>query len=139
MTNNILEIKNSTGSAVVFDGVSYANGAFVPLHKFTTYKVGYKKLWSSDSGRSMTGEQKGTLIGIFPKLEITIGNMTDDNQSAIVNLTMVAATDVKYYDSGSKSLKTASFYFGDVDTEMLSKNMAKYKPCSFSIISRAKR
>ena len=24
------------------------------------------KLWASDSGRSMTGSSKGTLIGIFP-------------------------------------------------------------------------
>ena len=28
----------------------------------------YPKLWGSDSGRNLAGDQTGTLLGIFPKL-----------------------------------------------------------------------
>lgn len=113
------------------------NGVKVP--KLTKYQVGYKKLWSSDTGRSMTGENKGTLIGIFPKLEITVGRLTGNEMSTLLSLLNVANANVTYYDPEYKKVTTASFYFGDIDIELLRKSQMNYKSFSFSIIANKKR
>lgn len=138
-SGELLQIYNGTGAAIKYHGQTYPSGTYVPLGRFTQYKVGFKKLWSSDTGRSMTGENKGTLIGIFPKLEIKLGTMSEGDMSAIINLTAQASTDVRYYDGGTKSVVTASFYFGDVDTELKRKSSMSYKEISFSIVANKKR
>lgn len=138
-TGELLQIYNGTGSTITYKGREYANGTFVTLGKQTEYKVQYCKLWSSDTGRSMTGENKGTLIGIFPKITVKLGRLSEDEMSAIINLTNQAAADVKYYDVGAKSLVTASFYFGDVSAELERKSTMYHKGVSFSIIAKRKR
>ena len=138
-SGEILQIQNSTGAAVTYNGKSYANGQFVTLGKQVSYTVQYCKLWSADTGRSMTGENKGTLIGIFPKITVKLGRLSEDEMSAIINLTNQARADVKYYDVGKKSLVTASFYFGDVSSELERKSTMYHKGTSFSIIANKKR
>ena len=138
-SGELLAIYNGTGSTIAYNGKKYANGTYVTLGKKTAYKVQYCKLWSSDTGRSMTGENKGTLIGIFPKITVTLGRMSEEDMSAIINLTNQAGADVKYYDVGSKSLVTASFYFGDVSSELERQSTMYHKGTSFSIIANKKR
>ena len=42
---------------------------YISLGQYLTEaKYGYYKLWSSSSGRSLSGAMTGVLIGIFPKL-----------------------------------------------------------------------
>lgn len=135
----LLQIYNGTGSTITYNGRTYANGTFVTLGKQTEYKVQYCKLWSSDTGRSMTGENKGTLIGIFPKITVKLGRLSEDEMSAIINLTNQARANVKYYDVGRKSLVTESFYFGDVSAELERKSTMYHKGVSFSIIANKKR
>ena len=113
------------------------SGKKVP--KLIEYKLGYKKLWSSDTGRSMTGENKGTLIGIFPKLEIKVGRLNEDEISTLLSLINVANANVTYYDPEYKKVTTASFYFGDIDIELLRKSQMNYKSFNFSIIANKKR
>ena len=55
---------------IKFSSVTEAQNA--ALSKLISYKVGYPKLWSSDSGRALTGAYNGTLIGKFPKLTIKV-------------------------------------------------------------------
>lgn len=136
---NLLEIYNGTGASLTYLGSTFAAGAYVPLGKMTQYKVGYKKLWSSDTGRSMTGENKGTLIGIFPKLEIKLGKMGDEDISAILRLTAQASADVRYYDAAARKVVTASFYFGDVDDEIRRQHGMRHAEISFSIIANKRR
>jgi hypothetical protein len=136
---DLLQIYNGTGSTIAYNGRSYAHGTFVTLGKQTAYKVEYCKLWSSDTGRSMTGENKGTLIGIFPKISVSLGRMTEEDMSAIINLTNQPRADVKYYDVGAKALTTASFYFGDVSAELERKSTMRHKATEFSIIANRKR
>ena len=138
-SGELLQIKNGTGSAITFNGETYANGAFVTLGKQTEYKVQYCKLWSSDTGRSMTGENKGTLIGIFPKISVKLGRLSEDDLSAIINLTNQPRADVNYYDVGAKALVTASFYFGDVSADLERQSTMYHKGTSFSIIANKKR
>ena len=131
--------KNMDFQNVYKNGKSYANGSYVTLGKQTEYTVQYCKLWSSDTGRSMTGENKGTLIGIFPKISVKLGRLSEDEMSAIINLTNQSRADVKYYDVGKKALVTASFYFGDVSAELERKSTMYHKGVSFSIIANKKR
>ena len=138
-SGELLQIYNGTGSTLVYNGESYANGSYVTMGKKTSYKVQYCKLWSSDTGRSMTGENKGTLIGIFPKITVTLGRMSEDDMSAIINLTNQSRVNVKYYDVGKKALTTASFYFGDVSAELERQSTMYHKAASFSIIANKKR
>ena len=138
-SGELLQIYNGTGSTIAYNGTNYPNGSYVPLGKKTAYSVAYCKLWSSDTGRSMTGENKGTLIGIFPKISVTLGRMSEDDMSAIINLTMQARADVKYYDVGKKDLVTASFYFGDVSAAIEKQRSMYHKGMSFSIIANKKR
>lgn len=138
-SGELLQIYNGTGSTIAYNGTNYPHGSYVPLGKKTAYKVAYCKLWSSDTGRSMTGENKGTLIGIFPKITVELGRMSEDDMSAIINLTMQARADVKYYDVGKKGLVTASFYFGDVSAEIEKQRSMYHKSTSFSIIANKKR
>ena len=138
-SGELLLIENGTGSTIAYNGSNYAHGSYVPLGKKTAYKVAYCKLWSSDTGRSMTGENKGTLIGIFPKITVSLGRMSEEDTSAIINLTMQARADVKYYDVGKKALVTASFYFGDVSAEIEKQSSMYHKSTSFSIIANKKR
>ena len=138
-SGELLQIYNGTGSTIVYNGRSYANGSYVTLGKQIAYTVQYCKLWSSDTGRSMTGENKGTLIGIFPKISVSLGRMSEDDMSAIINLTNQARANVRYYDVGAKALTTASFYFGDVSAELERKSSMYHKGTEFSIIANKKR
>ena len=138
-SGDILQIQNNTGAAVTYNGHSYGNGEYVTLGKQVSYSVQYCKLWSSDTGRSMTGENKGTLIGIFPKITVKLGRLHEDEMSALINLTNQARANVKYYDVGKRSLVTASFYFGDVSAELERKSTMYHKGTSFSIIANQKR
>ena len=109
------------------------------ITKLVKYKVSYCKLWSSDTGRSMTGENKGTLIGIFPKIEITLGQMTAAEMKDFLALVNVASADVTYYDTEKQKNITASFYFGDVTDEILRQKDMRHKQISVSIIANKRR
>ena len=109
------------------------------ISKLVSYKVGYCKLWSSDTGRSMTGENKGTLIGIFPKIEITLGKMTATEMSKFLSLVNVASANVTYYDTERRENLTNNFYFGDAVDEINRQKNMSHKPISISIIANKRR
>lgn len=119
MATALFYIKNNTGSAVTYRGVSYSNGAFVPITGIVkgSYKCQRAKLWAKDTGRTLDGQFKGTLIGIYPKVTFTLGKLilTDDDISAINALCEQPTADCKYYDSRRKVLsKAKKFYFDDI-------------------------
>ena len=138
-SGELLQIYNGTGSTLTYNGQTYANGSYVTLGKKTAYTVQFCKLWSNDTGRSMTGENKGTLIGIFPKISVKLGRLSEDDMSAIINLTNQPRANVKYYDVGKKDLVTASFYFGDASADLERQSTMYHKGTGFSIIANKKR
>ena len=109
------------------------------LTKLVSYKVSYCKLWSSDTGRSMTGENKGTLIGIFPKIEITLGKMTEAEMAQFLSLVNAASADVTYYDTEKMEYITNNFYFGDVSDEISRQKGMRHKQIKVSIIANKRR
>ena len=115
------------------------NGTYYTVPKIVDYEVQYCKLWSSDTGRSMTGENKGTLIGIFPKIILKIGQMTASEMALFLSLVNQANANVKYYDTEYQKVMTASFYFGDAQDQLKRQRNMTHKPISISIIANKKR
>lgn len=115
------------------------NGTYYTIPKLVDYEVQYCKLWSSDTGRSMTGENKGTLIGIFPKIILKVGQLTADEMALFLSLVNQANANVKYYDTEYQKVVTASFYFGDAQDQLKRQKNMTHKPISISIIANKKR
>ena len=114
------------------------------IAKMTSYKVGYSKLWSTDSGRSITGAYKGTLMGIFPKLTITVGAQNDADRALLLKIVNSQFQDVTYYDTEYRSFVTKTFYFGDVEDEVKkavgeSKDDIRHAPIQFSVVATTRR
>ena len=115
------------------------DGTYYKVPKIIDYEVQYCKLWSSDTGRSMTGENKGTLVGIFPKIVLKVGQLTEDEMSRLLSLVNQANANVKYYDTERKKIETASFYFGDAKDQLKRQRNMSHKSMSISIIANKKR
>lgn len=106
------------------------------------YKITHSKLWSSDTGRSsMTGENKGTFIGIFPKFNIQVGKIKTDKNTAnsILQIVNSATFYCKYYDPEGKAMRVASFYAGDVSETVVSEKTKNVVIEPFSIIANTRR
>lgn len=138
-SGDLISIQNNTGVALTYHGTSYEDGGFVPLGKLTQYDVQFPKLWSSDTGRSMTGENKGTLVGIFPKLIIKCGRMSEGDMSAFLYLVNQATTNITYYDPQYQTTVTASFYFNDAEAALLFKNRMLYDEIEIHAIANKRR
>lgn len=112
---------------------------YYAVPKIVDYEVQYCKLWSSDTGRSMTGENRGTLIGIFPKIVLKVGQLTASEMKLFLSLVNQASANVKYYDTEKQAIVTASFYFGDAQDQLKKQKDMSHKPISISIIANKKR
>lgn len=75
----------------------------------------YNKLWASDSGRNLAGEQTGTLIGIFPKIVIQFRKLTQTELETLVSIFDSARQIVQYYDPFKKAMTTMTTYTGDYE------------------------
>ena len=97
----------------------------------------YNKLWSSDSGRNLAGTQKGTLIGIFPKLVLTYRALTKDEVHRLAPIFDSARQTAQYYDDNKGRMVTMTTYTGD--WKAVSKKINKCESFSISFISTKKR
>ena len=75
----------------------------------------YNKLWSSDSGRNLAGEQSGTLVGIFPKIVVQFRKLTQIELETLAPVLDSARQTVKYYDPNKKAMTTMTTYTGDYE------------------------
>ena len=103
-------------------------------------KYGYNKLWANDTGRNLAGTMSGTLIGIFPKLELQFKPLNKEELEIIVPILDNARQTVTYYDPYKKANVTMTTYTGDY--EITNKNIIKNNitnegfNCSFISISK---
>lgn len=81
----------------------------------------FNKLWSSDSGRNLAGDQTGTLIGIYPKLVLQFKSLTKEELEIIVPILDSTRQTTIYYDPYYKETKTITTYTGDY--EIINKNI----------------
>lgn len=107
-------IKNCTQPFAIKHGSTwYAFPSAIKDASLSDYKY-----WASDSGRSMTGSMKGTLIGIFPKLQVTIGKQNANERAILCKCLNQTEATVRAYCTERKRFETASFYFGDVTNKI---------------------
>ena len=97
----------------------------------------YNKLWASDSGRNLAGEQTGTLIGIFPKLVLQFRKLTKDEVHLLAPILDSARQTVQYYDDNKGAMVTMITYTGD--WKLVNKGIEQNEPFSCSFISTRKR
>lgn len=76
---------------------------------------GYNKLWSSDSGRNLAGEQSGTLVGIFPKIVVQFKKLTQSELETLAPVLDSARQTLQYYDPNKKAMTTMTTYTGDYE------------------------
>ena len=117
-------------NSIKIDGISMGNYLIGAT-------IGYYKLWSSDSGRNMAGTNTGTLLGIFPKIQLNFRSMTDSELTTILKLLNKANMTLTYWDTELQQEKSLSCYAGDVEIPV--KKLGKYQSFNASVISNAKR
>jgi hypothetical protein len=126
---------------ILIIGTDSSGSGGTDISHLVSYKVLYPKLWSSDSGRNMAGDNKATLVGVFTKLQVEImpNKLTARTLTSILNVLNSASVYCKYFDVQTQSLKTESFYFGDIETALLNANTNKTIISQFSIIGNKRR
>lgn len=104
----------------------------------TNYKVGRNKLWK-DADRNMNGDVRATLIGIFPKIELSIGYTTQEEMSKLCQILDQSYFEVEYFDVRVKGTTKAQYYAGDYANEIFDKSRGLYKPFTVSLVPVSKR
>lgn len=116
--------------SIYMDGISM--GQYL-----TQVKFGYYKLWSSDSGRTLSGKMTGTLIGIFPKIIMSFRSLTTEELTYLAPHFDNARQTIKYIDPNKNDQITMETYTGD--WEITYKNINKGQAFDLSFISINRR
>lgn len=81
----------------------------------TEVKYGYHKLWGSDTGRNLAGENSGTLLGIFPKFTLQFRKLNKAELEVIAPILDSASQTFTYYDPNQKQTISIATYTGDYE------------------------
>lgn len=113
------------------NGVDYTGSILTP------FRVEKNKLWGDDTGRVMTGEMKGTLIGIFPKVIVEFYPKSELELSQLLTVLDTAFQTVEYYDAKTRGLVSMGTYTNDYAYEIINLN-PYYSEITVSFISTRK-
>lgn len=97
------------------------------------YKIGRAKLWKN-ADRNMNGDVRATLIGIFPKITMKVGVLT---QEQMANLTQLLDSDyftVTWFDVRIQQTISTQYYASDYDVELDNKDKGRYKPFDVNLV-----
>lgn len=110
----------------------------VAVDKYITeIQFEYNKLWASDSGRDLQGNQKGTFLGVYPKFVVKFGELNEKQLETIVPLIDKAYQNITYSDPNKKKTITIETYSSDYSINY--KGMDSNDGFSISFIARKKR
>lgn len=112
------------------------NGVTVPSIK--SYKIGRAKLWKN-ADRNMNGTVKAYLIGIFPKIEIQVGYLNQEDMATLVQLLDQDFFTVTWFDVRIQTTVSTQYYAADYDIELEDKHRGLYKPFTVSLVPVEKR
>lgn len=112
------------------------NGNVIP--QIQSYKIGRSKLWK-DSDRNMAGSVRATFLGIYPKITIKVGYLTQEEMSNLTKLLDQDFFEVEWFDVRVQATTTAKYYASDYDTELYSKIRGLYQPFEVSLVPCEKR
>ena len=95
------------------------------------------KLWT-DANRNLNGDLKATFIGVFPKIVIEFGYLTEAQLKTVVALLDPASFTVSWWNADTGTYGSGSFYAGDYGSPLFDKTRGYYKPWSVSLIAYSK-
>lgn len=104
----------------------------------TEAKFGYHKIWGKDTGRALSGDNSGTLKGIYPKITMTFRRLNDEEVGAILSLFNKAENKVTFYNPDLKK-KVVNMSCYSNDQEYSQKYLGKIEGYSSAVISNKKR
>lgn len=116
---------------IKLNGVDYTSKVLTP------FVIERNKLWGEDTGRTMSGELTGTLIGVFPKIVGSFYVEDEVELSALLTILDSASQTVDVYDAKSRTLKQYLTYTNDYKVEIINLDPF-YKEIQVSFISRRK-
>lgn len=117
--------------SLIIDGVKMAQ-------YLTKAKFGYHKIWGKDAGRALSGDNSGTLKGIYPKITMTFRRLNDEEVGVILSLFNKAENKVTFYNPDlKKKIVNMSCYSND--QEYSQKYLGKVEGYSSAVISNKKR
>lgn len=118
--------------------VLYVDGWRVP--KLIQYEIGYNKLYADDSGRDLDGNNKATLIGIFPKLQVKVGSYTEQEMSEFLKKVNKPELLISWYDPEIKGIRSGiSYYINDFNVSVKRTEPMTFNGFSFNLIPNKKR
>lgn len=89
-------------------------------------------------GRSLSGDNSGTLKGIYPKITMTFRSLNDEEVGIILSLFNKAENKVTFYNPDlKKKIVNMSCYSNDQEYEQ--SNLGKTDGYSSAVISNKKR
>ena len=97
----------------------------------------YNKLWGPNTGRNLAGSQKGTLVGIFPKLILSFRKLTEQEVHLLAPILDSARQTTEYKDDNKGRMVTMTTYTGD--WKIVSKSLHRAESFTCSFISTEKR
>lgn len=104
----------------------------------TKARFGYHKIWGKDTGRSLSGDNSGTLKGIYPKITMTFRRLNEEEVGTILSLFNKAENKVTFYNPDlKKKIVNMSCYSND--QEMEQEYLGKIQGYSCAVISNKKR
>ncbi|CDD27583.1 putative uncharacterized protein [Clostridium sp. CAG:452] len=118
-------------NSLIIDGVKMAQ-------YITKAKFGYHKIWGKDTGRALSGDNSGTLKGIYPKITMTFRKLNDEEISIVLSLFNKAENKVTFYNPDlKKKIQNMSCYSNDQEYDQ--SLLGKIEGYSSAVISNKKR
>lgn len=118
-------------NSLIIDGVAMAQ-------YLTKVKFGYHKIWGKDTGRSLSGDNSGTLKGIYPKITMTFRKLNEAEVNVVLSLFNKAENKVTFYNPDlKKTVYNMSCYSND--QEMDQERLGKIQGYSSAVIANKKR
>lgn len=117
--------------SLIIDGVKMAQ-------YITKAKFGYHKIWGKDTGRSLSGDNSGTLKGIYPKITMTFRKLNEEEVGIVLSLFNKAENKVTFYNPDlKKKITNMSCYSNDQEYDQ--EYLRKTSGYSSAVISNKKR
>lgn len=114
----------------------YVNGISLGQY-LTNVNYTYAKQWGTDTGRNtLSGDFSGTLIGIFPKFELTFRKLNKEEIEYLAPIFDSKYQTLTYYDPIKKTNITINTYAGDWGTNYYGINQSENISISFISIKK---
>ena len=89
--------------------------------------------------QDMSGEKKGTLIGLFPKLNVEVGSFQADEMALFLSQANKAKLKIEWHDAENQVMRSGEYSLDDVTIDLKNVERMVYNPFSFQLTPIKKR